>query len=153
MNIVTFRQAVDAAPGLRGAFCEGLQALRRSDGAKIECKNPRRVIGSIDLDEHLAISCPDDPRWDCGIGVKSNGAEEAVWVEVHPASSAHVGEVLRKLKWLKNWLERNAPDLRAMTSRYCWVASGSVSLRPGSREYMRIADEGLTFTSRCLRIE
>lgn len=149
---MTFREAVDAAPELRGAFRKGLQALRRSDGARVECRDPRRVTGSIDLDGRLAGSRPADPRWDYGIGVRTEGAEKAVWLEVHPASSGHVDGVLKKLRWLRDWLRRNAPDLGAMTSRYCWVASGSVSFRPGSRERMRIEDEGLTFAGSHLHI-
>jgi hypothetical protein len=99
-----FREAVENTPTLEQAYQPGLQALRRADSKRISCRNKRALSGSVDLDGTLASLLPNDPRWDYGIGLSAHSArEKIVWIEVHPASSLHVGEVLKKLDWLKGF--------------------------------------------------
>ena len=51
-------------------------------------------------------------RWDYGLGYQpANGREQAVWVEVHSATTKEVSAVLRKLGWLRDWLEEHAEQL------------------------------------------
>jgi hypothetical protein len=91
----------------------------------------------------------DKPRWDYGIGLrKSSSSDEAIWVEVHPASSHHVDEMLQKLEWLKRWLSNEATLLNEISKRFVWVASGSIALTKGSPQRKRIAAAGLAFGGR-----
>jgi len=111
--------------------------------------------GSVDLDDALEAARPHDSRWDYAIGIRRHGSqhESVVWLEVHPASSRHIDEVLRKLQWLRNWLETDAPYLRAMPGEFRWVATGTVAFRRGSREEKRIAERGLRFPAKHLHLD
>jgi hypothetical protein len=111
-------------------------------------------VGSVDLDEAMRLAFPNDPRWDYAIGISQRpDSDRVVWLEVHPASSLHVDEVLNKLRWLKGWRAKDAPELRRLPAHFCWVATGTVSFRRGSREEKRIAQEGIRFPGKALNLD
>lgn len=146
---------VSAAPQLRGACKAGLQALRAHDRRRVRCANPRRLTGSIDLEATLAAGLPNDHLWDYGIGYRGARAETAVWVEVHPASSSHVTDAIKKAIWLKNWLRANAADLLSITRAsdgYVWLATGGVSLQRGSQQAHQLAMAGVSFPRKTLQL-
>ncbi len=145
-----FRNAVEKTEGLADAYRPGLQALKNVDRSRIECRNTRNLTGSVDLDKALLDSHPNDPRWDYGVGIrKSASADCVMWIEVHPASSSHIQDVLDKLAWLKSWLASSAPLLEKLPAenggarKYVWVASGSVHLPPNSPQRKKLAAKGL----------
>ena len=139
-----FRDAVRATAGLADQYRFGLQAVRRADRQRIRCRNSGSVTGSVNVDSALRESHPDDHRWDYAIGFcEARQAEVVFWVEVHPASSHHVEDVLEKLRWLKQWLSSEAPRLEEIPPRFVWVASGGVALSPGSRQRRQLAGNGI----------
>jgi hypothetical protein len=151
-----FKAEVDKV--LPGACEDGLQALEKKDRGRVNCKDPRRLAGSVNLDEALKRVDPNGNRWDYGIGVRRKGGKEEVfWVEVHPASTSDVGKVLTKLEWLDDWLSKKAPALRKLTAKngYVWIASGEVDIRllKGSSRGRLLAEAGLEFPRQRLRIE
>jgi hypothetical protein len=124
---MTFREAVrQACAPVNDACQNGLQALG-SHSTLIE--DAQGIVrGSLDLDSALAQSMPQDCRWDYGIGFQSGHQEKAFWVEVHGARTSGVSEVLRKLSWLKDYLNHQGLSLRQLTSAkdpYVWIATGS----------------------------
>jgi hypothetical protein len=141
---MSFVRAVGKTPHLKEHLKPGLTAIRRSDRVRIQCSQPRRLTGSVDLDAALKPVQPTKPRWDYGIGLDSR----VVWLEVHPASSHHIDEVLNKLAWLRQWLEADAPALRCLRTEFIWLASGRVGFRSGSPQMKRIAQCGLKFRAR-----
>ena len=146
-----FQEAVVATEGLTNAYQRGLQALRRADRDRIRSSRPRNLTGSVNLDEALSETRPNDPRWDYGIGVrKARHSEVVVWIEVHPASSHHIQDVLDKLAWLKQWFVASAPRLNRMPKKYVWVASGSVHLPRHQRR--RLAAQGIHFAGRQYKV-
>lgn len=151
---MNFRRAVKATPAICNSLQEGLGAVRNVDRDRLRCSSPRRIRGSVNLDEGMRLVYPNDPRWDYVIGL-SKGAhgDQLVWLEVHPASSRHVDEVLDKLRWLKNWLDRDAAALRDLPAHFYWVATGSVAFRRGSREEKRIAQQGIRFPGKQLNFD
>ena len=79
-----FRKTVEnASPPVNGAYREGIRALEHRHRRHVTCGDPRRLSGSIDLDQALARE-PEHasaPRWDYGIGYKpENGPEQAIWI-------------------------------------------------------------------------
>ncbi len=141
-----FQDAVLATPGLEQAYRSGLQALRAVDRGRIDCPDPKGLAGSLDLDSCLKELLPSDPRWDYGIGLnRSEGHDQIVWIEVHPANSHHVDEVLRKHRWLKDWLHVHGSLLKPMSARFVWVASGPVALTANSPQRRRVAAAGVHF--------
>jgi len=148
-----FRVAVEEAPGLEDAYKKGLQALKEVDQNRIHCSKPRSLTGSIYLDTALTANYPNDQRWDYGIGYKKNTADdEAIWVEVHPASSHNITEMLNKLSWLREWLSSEAEALNEITTRFIWISSGRVALTAGSPQRKKIAAAGLEFAGVTFRL-
>lgn len=151
---MSFRNAVASTTAIRDRFRDGLGAVRNVDRDRLRCSSPRRLRGSVNLDEALRLSFPNAPRWDYAIGISQHSrSDHAVWLEVHPAASLHVGEVLNKLRWLKSWLANDAPELQRLPAHFCWVATGTVSFRRGSREEKRIAQEGIRFPGKLLNLD
>lgn len=137
----TFKSIVQAIPAIAGAYREGLQALESKDAGKVKPQNPRKLSGSVYLDKCLKTTNPHDARWDYAIGY----SEKAYFVEVHPANTSNVDEVVKKKKWLDVWLKTNALDLKAMMSGtgYYWIASGKVAILPNSPQARKIAKNKL----------
>lgn len=141
---MSFKEAVEDSHPIRDAYRPGLQALSGTDRKRVECSDTQSLAGSVNLDDALKTSLPNEPRWDYGVGLRTTGRSVKVhWIEVHPASSHHIKEVLDKLAWLKRWLKANATRLDALPCEYVWIASGSVSLPPHSPQRRRLATVGL----------
>ena len=154
---MSFRRAVAAAPApVSAAFRLGKQALKGTHGAQVDCVDPRRFTGSIDLDAALAGVVPGAPRWDYGIGYREgNGQESAIWIEVHPATTGEVSAVLQKHRWLCNWLRTEAHELAAITKRqaggkaFYWLATeAGVHIRQGSQQAFRLQAAGFDLPRR-----
>jgi hypothetical protein len=152
-STVTFGDAVAAAPQpVAAALQKGKQALSKAHRAQVVCEDEARWTGSIELDEalkkmpeHAAAS-----RWDYGLGYKDPaGLESALWVEVHSAETGEVSTVLKKLKWLKDYLPAKCPELWALTLkapgklRFVWVASGRCAILPNSPQMRALRPAGL----------
>lgn len=137
----TFKSIVQAIPAIAGAYREGLQALESKDAGKVKPQNPRKLSGSVYLDKCLKTTNPHDARWDYVIGYR----EKAYFVEVHPANTSNVDEVVKKKKWLEVWLKTNALDLKAMMAGtgYYWIASGKVAILPNSPQARKVAKNKL----------
>lgn len=137
----TSKSIVQAIPAIAGAYREGLQALESKDAGKVKPQNPRKLSGSVYLDKCLKTTNPHDARWDYVIGYR----EKAYFVEVHPANTSNVDEVVKKKKWLDVWLKTNALDLKAMMAgtSYYWIASGKVAILPNSPQARKIAKNKL----------
>ena len=148
---MTFKEAVEAAqPPVNGAYCPGKQAMENRHRLLVTCADSTRLTGSIDLDTALRQHRPGDNRWDYGLGYKpANGSEQAVWVEVHSATTKEVSKVLKKLQWLKDWLNENAEQLRQLSERadrdirYVWIASSGVHIPNHFPQARRLARSGL----------
>ncbi len=148
-----FKAAVQAIPLLKPAYRSGLQALLPADRERITCKNTRALRGSIYLDKAVEEDYPNDPRWDYGIGIDATkGSDRVVWVEVHPASSSHVQEVIDKWKWLLAFLEKHTWPFSSSQQEFMWIASGTVSIPKNSPQRRKLALAGIKFVGRVLRL-
>jgi hypothetical protein len=127
------------------------------DRGRLSCQDTRRITGSLNLDAAAKSLYPDQRRWDYGVGVKkTESADRAIWIEVHPATAREVQPMLEKAKWLKGWLQNRAPDLMVLTdgdSPYIWIASGGVSLQRSSPQARNLALAGITFPKEYYRIQ
>jgi len=142
----SFKEAVFQNSELKPVFHEGLQALSKTDRRRLACNTPSKIVGSINLDQALRPRHPNEPIWDYGVGLHSaHNSDYVKWIEVHPASSSHIAEVLKKLNWLRGWLRNSASSLDALPREFIWVASGKVALQKGSPQIRRIAQAGLRF--------
>lgn len=138
MDKDTFKEAVEGIEELRGAYRKGFQALNDDCKAKVEATDTRLLYGSVDIDKATKDKYPQDSRWD--YVVCYHGA--LYFIELHPASTSNVKEVLNKLDWLKGWLKDKA-ELGQAKKSYHWIATGCVNILPNSRQYKQLASKGL----------
>ena len=150
-----FQKAVSDTPDLgKHAYHAGLKALTAAHRKRIQ-QGEARILGSINLDRALCQRYPNEPRWDYGIGIQKGSKPFAIWVEVHPASTSNVSEVLLKLRWLKGWLSGQATQLHALTPpqrAYHWIATDGVRITPNSQEARQLAQAGLTMPHEVLKL-
>lgn len=138
MDKNTFKKAIEGDKELCGAYRKGLQALNKDCKDKVEATYTRLLYGSVDIDKATKDKYPQDSRWD--YVVCYHGA--LYFIELHPASTSNVKEVLDKLGWLKDWLEDKA-ELGQAKKSYHWIATGCVNILPNSPQYKQLASKGL----------
>lgn len=150
-----FRQAVEETPDVEYAYRLGLQAIRRRDRRRMSGGGTYGLAGSINLDDAVREIYPNAARWDYGIGLIVNQQDDrVVWVEVHPASSGSVNEVIGKLKWLKNWLNICAPRIKGLGKvQFRWIASGGIHILKGSPQARVLAKSGIRFPTKYLDLD
>lgn len=102
-----FRQAVEATAEIADGYCQGLQALR-ANATTVTAENTLHLEGSVDIDACVHNLYPNDSRWDYAIGYEG----KSYFLEVHPANTSNVSEMLNKAKWLKKWLQDKALPLK-----------------------------------------
>lgn len=105
-----FTIAVKNTPDVNSCLRRGLRALG-ANSAKINMRNTSLCGGSVNIDSCLSNLYPQGNRWDYCFAY--NG--EVFFVEVHSAITSEVSTVIKKLNWLKSWLENEAPDINALT--------------------------------------
>ena len=153
---MTFKKAVEAAPHpVSRAYHLGKQALENRHRNLVDCNEPMRLTGSINLDSTLMRERrhANAPRWDYGLGYKpAGGPEQAIWVEVHSAKTDEVSRVLAKLKWLRSWLNSEGGQLQKLTERanrenqYVWIASNGVHISKNSPQARRLSQSAIRVT-------
>lgn len=152
-----FREAVEAAAHpLNDSYNPGKQALKREHRAQVQGRD-RAFTGSVDIDGALQADprYRHDPRWDYGLGYEHpSGLEQALWIEVHPASTGEVRAVIQKLEWLKQYLNDRAPALNRMTvvmgkqKPFVWLATSSVKIAPNMPQARLLRVHGLDLPRR-----
>ncbi len=153
---MTFKGAVEATPQIKDAYRPGLQALRKPERKRVSAEDDRQLTGSVDLDRAVKDAHPNDRRWDYAVahrpGNWSRGREIVYWIEIHPATSGDVGDVLAKLAWLRKWLSANSPALHKMRCEFIWISSGKTSFTAGAPQQRIMAQQGLRHRGRHFRI-
>lgn len=159
---MSFKDAVRQTPSpVDKAYRTGKQALKKGHRKLVNCAESRRITGSMDLDSTLAKEpkYASKPRWDYGLGYKPiDGREQAIWIEVHSATTREVSAVLRKLQWLRDWLEEHAVRLNRLTRlansdiRFVWIASGKVKITQNSRQAKLLSMSGIPPVRRSLKL-
>ncbi len=130
---------------MEAAWRRGLQALRPEDKPHIEADDTRRLKGSIDLDRAWQPLDPYGNRWDFGIAYQhSDMLDEFIyWVETHTASDHEVDRVIRKARWLLDWLKGPGKRLAQFEREVVWVSSGATTFTLTAPKKKRMAEAGL----------
>ncbi len=129
------KECADLGPD---CFEPGLQALG-SDSLKIRVSSSRSLRGSVNFDKCLREKYPNDPQWDYGIDVGG----EVLYVEVHPADSGNVNEVLNKLRSFQRWRQKVSFGPVENELGFWWVASGRIHIVKKSRYFRLLASMGV----------
>jgi hypothetical protein len=135
-----FKDVVSNTPDISKGYRAGLTALGKYS-SKIVVPINVTVEGSVDIDSTTISLYPRDSRWDYVIGF--NG--KVIFVEVHSANTGEVDVVLKKLDWLKNWLNSKASELARLRAPkpYFWVQSKNFQILKHSSQYRRAASRGI----------
>lgn len=134
--------AVELTPDVAGSCQAGLSALG-AYSAKIVVPDTRNIGGSVNIDSATKELYPMDSRWDYALEYDC----EVFFIEVHPGSTSEVDTVLKKLDWLKSWLQNKAPEINRVKTKnkqaYHWIYTGSFSILKTSRHYKLLSQKGL----------
>lgn len=136
-----FQIAVTNTPDIAECYQPGLQGLGPHSN-KIELSDTRQCSGSVDLDTCTTHKYSQENRWDYFFCYKN----EVFFVEVHSANTGEVSTVSNKLQWLKDWLEREAPEikkLKAKKNAFIWIQSKKFNIPRKSPQYLRVIQEGM----------
>jgi hypothetical protein len=122
----------------------------------MSCTTIRKLAGSVNLEKALKNHYPNDPRWDYGIGLDTGRHNDRVlWVEVHPASSGkNVKEMIKKLHWLRQWIEHSAPEIKKLADmQFLWISSNGVHISKNTPQARELAQEGIRFPQEYLNLD
>ncbi|NLE58871.1 MAG: hypothetical protein GX616_10955 [Planctomycetes bacterium] len=144
---MSFQNDVEQTAGLEHAYQPGKQALRPADQKKVDAVAPRRLAGSVDIDEALGSLRPNENRWDYVVGWATKEKSEFLyWIEVHSASgTGAVDEILEKLAWLRRWLGGDGNRLSKYERKIVWIASGKSAFQQNSPQLKRLVAAGVYF--------
>lgn len=139
-----FKEAVDSIDDLKGGYRPGMQALKKTDSDKISVSESRNLLGSVDIDDCTKPLYPNASRWDYAIGYN----QRALFIEVHPADTSNIDEMVKKVEWLKNWLNNKGRSLKNIKrdDYFYWIPSGRCRILKTSPQYKRLAINKLSIT-------
>lgn len=141
MAKITFKEAVKNTPDIKDNYCSGLQAIKGNERKMIVSKDTKDLSGSVDIDSALKANDPYGARWDYAIGYE----DKAYFVEVHPANTSNVQEMINKVDWLKKWLKEKATKLKEIgQTPYYWIPSGNYSISKGSPQERKLSQNGIS---------
>lgn len=138
----SFKEVVEATHDIATCYRNGLQGLG-SHSNKVRLGDAQKCLGSVDLDACTLQRYPNDNRWDYAFCYKG----EVFFIEVHGAKTGEVSTVLRKLQWLKNWLNTNAQEINRLkaksTGPFFWVQSSGFHIPQNSPQFRLAAQNGI----------
>jgi len=130
-----FTQAVEDAELL--SYKAGLSAVPVAEGRnRISPQNTQQLLGSANMDEDCRTADPQGNRWDFVVGYERSGDVFAYFVEDHSATTGEVSTMEKKLRWLKQYLQRPTNvGLRGFPCEYHWVATSRIDIPKHTRQY------------------
>lgn len=138
----TFQDAVKNTPDIANCYQVGLRGLGTYSN-KVQLSDTSKCSGSVDIDACTTEKYPQLNRWDYALGYK----EKVYFVEVHTANTGQVSTVLRKLQWLKDWLNTEAPELNKLKAQeqtpFVWIQTNGFSILKNSKQYREVVQAGL----------
>lgn len=137
--------ATDETADVKGCCKRGLGALG-AYRSKVRAADPNQLLSSIDIDSAVRDKYPDASRWDYAIEY----GKQVFFMEVHHGSTGEASEVMKKLEWLKRWLETSAPQIKALKAKdrapYYWVFTNKFNILKTSHQYRQLVQVGLVPT-------
>lgn len=140
-----FKEAVENTPDIKDYYRPGLQAVKGSERKMISPEDTKKLSGSVDIDSALKAHNQNEARWDYTIGYE----DKAYFVEVHPANTSEVDTVIKKVEWLKDWLNKKASKLKSIGQPpYYWIPSGKYAISKGSPQEKKLSQNGIRIQSK-----
>lgn len=137
----TFKQVVEETEEIKNGYQNGLKALGKYS-SKVELGDTKQCNGSVAIDDCTASLYPQENRWDYVFSYR----DKAYFVEVHSAHTTEVSVVLKKLQWLKDWLNSKAPEIKKIQAKekaFIWIQTNGNHILPKSSQNRLLAEKGL----------
>lgn len=137
-----FQIAVENTEDVKNGYCQGKQAIKNADRTKIEVEDPQLLQGSLDIDNQVKMKYPRESRWDYALSYD----DKLYYIEVHPAETSEIDQVISKVKWLKNWLKTKAAEIDNLPKAehpYIWIQSGRYGILPMAKVRKKLSVAGL----------
>jgi len=119
----------------------GLQAIGKPD--KVSLQNTRTEAKSVDIDKCLKEDYPNKNRWDYAVFIEIDDNLKTAFIEIHPANESEVGEVIKKAKWMKQWISDNHLLIITENRKFFWVSSGKVKVSKNSQKIRLLRKQGI----------
>lgn len=137
-----FKEAVLATADVSSGYRSGLQAMK-ANSSLLKATDTRKLQGSVNIDDCTKTLYPDKSRWDYAVGYENR----AYFVEVHPANTSNIAEMVNKAAWLKKWLKSRAPEIdKIRMDVLYWIPTGKVSILTNSPKYRQLARHKISLT-------
>jgi hypothetical protein len=143
-EVNAFKDAVNSTDEIKNGYCSGLQAMK-GYSKYIKLKDSKKCKGSVDIDNCVRMLYPQSSRWDYVVAYET----KVYYVEIHPAGTSGVDEVIKKSDWLRNWLKTSAPALKKLISgnNLYWIPSGRYDILPNSNYKKKLSQKGIEVKS------
>lgn len=138
---MTFKKAVNKINNTDLKCFSGLRAMK-GDAKYVKVSDSSKLGGSINIDKSLENCYPNQNRWDYSFGYR----DFAYFVEIHPAYTSEVNTVLKKLKWLKEWLSQEGKplyDIKANSRCFTWIYTSKFDILKNSKQYRAAVQNGI----------
>lgn len=139
---LSFKETIEATEEIKHCYQTGLKAFG-AYSSKIELGDTSKCEGSVDIDACVIELYPSSNRWDYAFSYKA----EVYFVEVHSANTGEVSVVLRKLRWLKDWLHSQAPKINSLKAKsrtpFYWIQSGNFNIPRNAPQLRQAAQAGV----------
>lgn len=136
---MSFKNDITLTPDISTCYRPGLRGVKTSDKKYFQCRNTSNIEGSVDIDSCLASKYPNENRWDYVIGYD----DQNYFIEIHPASTSNISEIIAKKNWLMQWLRNQRSPLLQRSYSFHWIATGKVNIRKGSPQMNRLSSSGI----------
>ena len=73
-------------------------------------------------------------------------------MEIHPSGDSEIKVVLRKLKWLKNWLHHDGIHLDSFKADFVWIPTSGTTFTRNAKQMKILAQKGLMYKGAGLKI-
>ena len=119
----------------------GLQVIGKPD--KVSLQETRTNAKSVDIDSCLKEDYPNENRWDYAVFIDIDAVLKTAFIEIHPANESEVDEVIKKARWMKQWIMDNQIRVITENRKFFWVSSGNVKITKNSQKIRLLHKQGI----------
>lgn len=158
---MALRKVAEGTP-LSSYVKDGKLALKGEHRDRVSTSRGSSLIDSVNLEEALSRLVPDVPQWDYALGWISKECESCCFVEVHPANTRQVDQVVRKKASAETRLRELAPTVMELADRtrrrlgkpiWHWIATDAhVGIHPGTPASRKLSQAGIAMPARHLEL-
>jgi hypothetical protein len=150
VNKSPVRRALRQDSNLLGKVSDGLDAMQSAHRAYLDATIRSTFADSLDLDDAVRPSHPQENRWDYLLGHGPSG--EVVGLEPHSAKHDEITTVINKRAAAQQQLKGHLRE-GARVSKWLWVASGKVHFADTEKAKRQLDQSGIEFVGKMVMVK